>query len=112
MDPVRSRCLCVRVAAPSLEVVQEQLYAVAKKENLQVRRRRSGAGGPRTAAEAAGLPEPWFECRSVAKLGSAAIPLTHARQRRVGFASPKTSCQRAWRQRSRPAATATCDARC
>lgn len=36
MDPVRSRCLCVRVAAPSLEVVQEQLYAVAKKENLQV----------------------------------------------------------------------------
>jgi len=36
MDPVRSRCLCVRVAAPSLEVVQEQLYAVAKKEGLQL----------------------------------------------------------------------------
>lgn len=36
MDPVRSRCLCVRVAAPSNEVVQEQLYAVAKKEGLQV----------------------------------------------------------------------------
>ncbi|GBF88337.1 replication factor C subunit 3 [Raphidocelis subcapitata] len=36
MDPVRSRCLCVRVAAPSSEVVQEQLYAVARKEALQV----------------------------------------------------------------------------
>jgi hypothetical protein len=36
MDPVRSRCLCVRVAAPSLEVVQEQLHAVARKENVQV----------------------------------------------------------------------------
>ncbi|KAI8466071.1 MAG: DNA replication factor C complex subunit 3 [Monoraphidium minutum] len=36
MDPVRSRCLCVRVAAPPLEVVQEQLFAIAKKENLQL----------------------------------------------------------------------------
>jgi replication factor C subunit 3/5 len=34
MDPVRSRCLCVRVAAPSLEQVQEQLQLVAKKENF------------------------------------------------------------------------------
>ncbi|KIZ03184.1 Replication factor C subunit 3 [Monoraphidium neglectum] len=36
MDPVRSRCLCVRVAAPSNDVVQEQLFAVAKKEGLQL----------------------------------------------------------------------------
>lgn len=32
MEPVRSRCLCVRVAAPSNEAVQEQLQAVAKRE--------------------------------------------------------------------------------
>lgn len=34
MDPVRSRCLCVRVAAPSYEAVQAQLQHVAKKEAL------------------------------------------------------------------------------
>ena len=34
MDPVRSRCLCVRVAAPSLEQCQQQLQLVAKKENF------------------------------------------------------------------------------
>lgn len=36
MDPVRSRCLCVRVAAPSLQQIQEQLHLVAKKENLML----------------------------------------------------------------------------
>lgn len=36
MDPVRSRCLCVRVAAPPLEVVQEQLQAVARREQAEL----------------------------------------------------------------------------
>lgn len=34
MDPVRSRCLCVRVPAPSHMAVQEQLALVAKKEGF------------------------------------------------------------------------------
>lgn len=34
MDPLRSRCLCVRVAAPSEEHVVEVLQHVAKKEGL------------------------------------------------------------------------------
>ncbi|KAG2435631.1 hypothetical protein HXX76_006834 [Chlamydomonas incerta] len=34
MEPVRSRCLCVRVAAPSDEQVMEVLQGVAKKESL------------------------------------------------------------------------------
>jgi len=34
MEPVRSRCLCVRVPAPSHMAVQEQLALVAKKEGF------------------------------------------------------------------------------
>jgi replication factor C subunit 3/5 len=34
MEPVRSRCLCVRVPAPSHMAVQEQLALVARKEGL------------------------------------------------------------------------------
>lgn len=34
MDPVRSRCLCVRVPAPSNMAVQDQLALVAKKEGF------------------------------------------------------------------------------
>ncbi|GLC47958.1 hypothetical protein PLESTB_000043800 [Pleodorina starrii] len=34
MDPVRSRCMCVRVAAPSEDQMMEVLAGVAKKENL------------------------------------------------------------------------------
>lgn len=36
MEPVRSRCLCVRVGAPPLTRVVELLHAVAKKEGLQL----------------------------------------------------------------------------
>lgn len=34
IEPVRSRCLCVRVGAPSVPEISEVLLAVAKKENL------------------------------------------------------------------------------
>lgn len=34
IEPVRSRCLCVRVGAPSVLQISEVLHAVAKKENL------------------------------------------------------------------------------
>lgn len=34
IEPVRSRCLCVRVAAPTLAEVRELLGMVAKKEGL------------------------------------------------------------------------------
>lgn len=34
MEPVRSRCLCVRVPAPSLAGVQEQLSLVARRESF------------------------------------------------------------------------------
>ncbi|EFN55071.1 hypothetical protein CHLNCDRAFT_35851 [Chlorella variabilis] len=34
IDPVRSRCLCIRVAAPSLAQVEEQVQAVAAHERL------------------------------------------------------------------------------
>ena len=36
IEPVRSRCLCIRVAAPSLEQVQRVLAHVAKKESLSL----------------------------------------------------------------------------
>lgn len=36
MDPVRSRCLCVRVAAPTEKEIMEVVYHVAKKEGLSV----------------------------------------------------------------------------
>lgn len=36
MDPVRSRCLCVRVPAPSHMAVQDQLTLVAKKEGFSL----------------------------------------------------------------------------
>lgn len=34
IEPLRSRCLCIRVAAPSLEEVQHVLAVVAKREGL------------------------------------------------------------------------------
>lgn len=34
MDPVRSRCLCVRVPGPSYAAIQEQLALVARKEGF------------------------------------------------------------------------------
>ncbi len=34
MDPVRSRCMCIRVAAPSDAQVHELLQGVARKEGL------------------------------------------------------------------------------
>ena len=36
MEPLRSRCLCVRVAAPSEQQVMEVLAFVCKKESLQL----------------------------------------------------------------------------
>lgn len=36
MEPVRSRCLCVRVPAPSHMAVQDQLALVAKKEGFSI----------------------------------------------------------------------------
>mmetsp|Transcript_26805 Transcript_26805/g.58445 ORF Transcript_26805/g.58445 Transcript_26805/m.58445 type:complete len:355 (+) Transcript_26805:157-1221(+) len=36
MDPVRSRCMCIRVAAPSDESVMEVLHSVSRKEGLQL----------------------------------------------------------------------------
>ena len=34
IEPLRSRCLCIRVAAPSLGEVQHVLALVAKRESL------------------------------------------------------------------------------
>ena len=34
IEPLRSRCLCIRVAAPSLGEVQHVLAVVAKREGL------------------------------------------------------------------------------
>ena len=34
IEPLRSRCLCIRVAAPSLAEVQHVLAMVAKREGL------------------------------------------------------------------------------
>ena len=36
IEPVRSRCLCIRVAAPPYPEVEEMLAYVAKKEGLQL----------------------------------------------------------------------------
>ncbi len=36
IEPLRSRCLCIRVAAPSLADVQHVLGVVAKREGLAV----------------------------------------------------------------------------
>ena len=36
IEPVRSRCLCIRVAAPSYPQIEEMLAYVAKKEGLQL----------------------------------------------------------------------------
>ena len=36
IEPVRSRCLCVRVAAPTYPEVEDMLSHVAKKEGLQL----------------------------------------------------------------------------
>ncbi len=36
IEPVRSRCLCIRVAAPSLQQIEEQLGRVAASEKLSL----------------------------------------------------------------------------
>ena len=36
IEPVRSRCLCIRVAAPSYPQIEQMLAHVAKKEGLQL----------------------------------------------------------------------------
>jgi replication factor C subunit 3/5 len=36
MDPLRSRCLCVRVPGPSYAAIQEQLALVARKESFSL----------------------------------------------------------------------------
>jgi replication factor C subunit 3/5 len=36
MEPVRSRCLCVRVPGPSHAQIQEQMSLVARKEGLTI----------------------------------------------------------------------------
>ena len=36
IEPVRSRCLCIRVAAPSYPEIQSMLNHVAEKEGLQL----------------------------------------------------------------------------
>lgn len=36
IEPVRSRCLCIRVAAPSVERIAQQLQQVAAREKLSL----------------------------------------------------------------------------
>ena len=36
IEPVRSRCLCIRVAAPTYPEIEDMLSHVAKKEGLQL----------------------------------------------------------------------------
>ncbi len=36
IEPVRSRCLCVRVGAPTADEIRDVLLAVAKKESLDL----------------------------------------------------------------------------